>query len=168
MAFPLAIEGRGHFLDLLIAERRIDAEIRAEIAETAREYRDKARAMILTAKSGRLYGPERGRIVYRKKKGKLVKRARNVRAYQASAPGQPPARFTGTLAFVTRAKVARGNKYGATVFAHRKMAFYRHMLEFGTKHILPRPLWSPLQRALTDDLYQRISRRLDAVTRATS
>lgn len=187
----LRVEGRETFLDLQIAGRRLDETIRTTIRETAREYQGRVKAMLSRPGSGKQYGARKGRRVYKRARRKtvvfgqaasyrtVVKVERRTRAYTASAPGQPPAQFTGTLFRSVRVKFpSRQKGYGAKVYADKGTAFYRHFLEFGTAprvqrrwrgktvnravgRVAPRPVFSPLQARLSEDLERRILRATD-------
>lgn len=163
-------QGRTAFLDLAIQGAQLDADVRKAVRDLTSLYRKRVVAELRSPKSGRKYGARTGRAFYRRQRrttqvfGRTATYTANVRvkgrtrAYTASAPGQAPAAFTGTLARSVRAKVpARGKGWSARVFADRGTAFYRHMLEFGTKQrqtkrprrsvgaVAPRPIWSRLQ-----------------------
>jgi hypothetical protein len=98
--------------------------------------------------------------------------------YRASAPGEAPARFSGNLIRGLRiAFPSREKGYGARVFTRKGIAGHRHLLEFGTQdryqptkkggrrfvgRVLPRPIWSPMQKRALDDLQRRILRVIDS------
>lgn len=191
---------RTAFLDLAIAQGRMRDDIRASVRLLAREYRARVVAAIRSAKRGERYARRAARSTYRRQRqmvqlfGGRTATARVVRGiqvrtgtYTASAPGEAPANFTGTLlrSLKTRFGVRDGAMF-ARVYADRRTAFYRHMLEFGTGprtirratlragrgvrqaqrvgsgSIEPRPLFSPLQAQLERDLMARVQRAANA------
>lgn len=137
--------GRTAFLDLKIAQGKLDQAIRQSIRDLAREYRNKLLGELRSSKRGRRYAKRSGRAVYRrvratvtignqKRTGRVIRAARaNVGTYTASAPGEAPAVATGTMQRAIRTKIGgRNGAFSARVFADRGTAFYRHFLEFGT------------------------------------
>lgn len=177
--------GRTAFLDLLIDQRKLDAEIRSAIRGLAREYRQRLVSQLRAPKSGRTYAAREQRGTYRRTKGVVRRLSVGTKRYRASAPGQAPAVQTGTLVRSVRTKIGgKGGAYAARIFADRKTAFYRHFLEFGVGQrqirrgrqfdgagkrqrlrlrnaassgaVAPRPVWSPLQAALSRDLQSRV------------
>lgn len=120
-----------------------------------------------------LFGGRRGTVTRRiayKQKQSIV--------YRASRPGETPARFTGNLLRGLRVKFpSREKGYGAKVFSTKGLAAHRHLLEFGTAdryqktkggkrryvgRVLPRPIWTPMQKRALDDLQRRLLRVIDA------
>jgi hypothetical protein len=102
-----------------------------------------------------------------------------VRSWRASRPGEAPAVFTGNLLRGLRVRFPTKEKgYGARVFSFRGIASHRSMLETGTgryyigtgkskraaakTHMLPRPIWTPLQARALEDLERRLLRVIDA------
>lgn len=170
MSLGIRIEGGGEFLKLQIEGRKLDASVRQAIRDLAKEGRREVIDALGSAKTGRTYGAHKGRSFYRRAQrnvtlfgGVQAKVTRNVaskratKAYTASAPGEAPANVTMTLRRALRTKAPRAEKgYGIKVFAYRGTAFYRHMLEFGTEHIDPRPLWGPIQQKLEAQLESRV------------
>ena len=180
-------QGRETFVEIQVAARQLDETLRRTVRETAALYRARLVAAISGEGSGAFYGRQSGRVVYRRvtrkvelfggKTGRVRSVARVQRtgiARRASAPGEAPARFTGTLLRSIRTKFpGREKGYGAKVFADRGTAFYRHFLEFGTRErstrrprrsvgrLAPRPIFSPLQAALERDLDARVGRAVD-------
>jgi hypothetical protein len=194
----LEIEGRTAFLDLQISQARLRQQIREDVRLLAREYRAKLIAAIRGSKSGRRYARRSGRKVYRSKRERvqlfggrtgslrrITATTVNVGTHRASAPGEAPASFTGTLLRSIRTKFSvRRDSVFARVYADRSTAFYRHMLEFGTANatrrgvksrlkkgrqtvfvsrlgkgaIAPRPVFSPLQAQLQRELVARVER----------
>jgi len=137
--------GRSAFLDLKIAQGKLDQAIRKDIRDLAREYRNKLVSELRANKKGRRYAKRAGRSVYKRvrktvtignqtRTGRVVAAARaSVANYTASAPGEAPAVATGTMLRAIRTKVGgRRGTFSARVFADRGTAFYRHFLEFGT------------------------------------
>lgn len=127
------------------------------VSQLAKEAKADARAALRGSRSGRRYGGGNDRSVYKLVKRRAVLGSARTRAYTASAPGEAPARRTGTLLRAIRSarvKGKRGADAGFTffVFADRRTAFYQRFLEFGVRRfgIAPRPLFGPLQ-----DRYQR-------------
>jgi hypothetical protein len=184
-------QGRSSFLDLAIQGARLDQDVRKAVREMAASYRARVVAELRAPKSGTKYGARTGRAFYRKQRrtaqvfgGRTATYTANVRvngrtrAYTASAPGQAPAVFTGTLARAVRSKIpARGKGWSARVFADRGTAFYRHMLEFGTKQrqtkrprrnvgaVAPRPIWSKFQAEIEKALPAAVLAALDRFQR---
>jgi hypothetical protein len=149
VTIEVEITGRGEFLRLAIEAGRMDQAVRDAVRNLSRQYREKAVAEIRRAKSGKAEAARRSRGYYRRVREKGVElfggatgtvsrlkyTARRTGAYRASRPGEAPASLTGTLARSVRAKYpSRGsNGYGATIYANRGTAWYRHLLEFGTR-----------------------------------
>lgn len=170
MSLGIKVTGGGEFLKLTIAGRKLDEQVRKEIRDLAKEGRQEVVAALRAEKSGKKYGALKGRSFYRRqtqtvtlfggvqsKVTRNVAASRKTKAYTASAPGEAPASQTGTLLRAIRTKAPRAEKgYGIKVFAYRGTAFYRHMLEFGAKHVDPRPLWGPIQQRLESQLEARI------------
>lgn len=133
------VQGRAVFTNLLIQRAALEDELRKLPRDTARAARNEAAAKLRsTVRFGKIYGARKGRSAYRlKRDGRrrvALRSAMATRQYQASAPGEAPARFTGTLLSALRVARIRADKgFGYRVFADRRTAFYRHMLEFGTK-----------------------------------
>lgn len=185
------ISGRSSFLDLVIEGRRLDEGIRGAIRDLAQQYNARLVAELRRPKGGKRYGGSKGRRTYRRGTvrttvfGKAVKYRGVIKdtiatvAYRASAPGEAPAVQTGSEVGAIKVKFPSKSKgYGARIFADRKVAFYRHMLEFGTRarvqktqrgkavnryvgSVAPRPVFSPLQAQLTGDLAGRVQRAVD-------
>lgn len=137
--------GRSAFLDLKIAQAKLDLAVRGAIRDLAREYRNKLLGELRSTKRGKQYAKRTGRKVYRRvrktitlgnqtRTGRVVAEARaNVGTYTASAPGEAPAIATGTMQRAIRTKIGgKRGAFSARVFADRGTAFYRHFLEFGT------------------------------------
>jgi hypothetical protein len=59
--------------------------------------------------------------------------------HTASAPGQPPARYTGRLMRTIRGRASRRG-YALVVST---VAPHAALLELGTRHMEPRPAWEP-------------------------
>jgi hypothetical protein len=186
MKIGIGIQGRGEFLRLEVEGAKLAGSIRDDIRQLAGVYRARVIAELRRAKSGRQYGATTGRQVYRRtsrmatvfggmqKKVSTVRLVTtNTRAYRASAPGEAPATLSGTLAGAVRAKISPPSKgLGATVYAGRRTAWYRHLLEFGTKQrtsvrskrgkggnrgsVQPRPIWGPLQDRLQAELFAKV------------
>lgn len=183
----LKITGRDSFLKLVIDAGRVDAAIRQELRDLAREYNRYIGNELRRPKSGRVYGARSGRTRYRTTREKVtlfggiqrtVKRrtamkSTTVKSWRASRPGEPPAVFTGNLLRGLRLAFPKREKgYGARIFSSKKFANHRHWLEMGTaerKHkktgrsvgrIAPRPLWTPTQRRVIMDLERRVLRAL--------
>lgn len=183
----MKITGRETFLDLQIAGRRLDETLRTAVKDLARRYEAELKNELRRPKSGKAYGAQSSRSAFRRSSRKtvifgrtanvrtVVRRSVKTKAYRASAPGEAPASFTGTELRSIKVKT-RG--YGATIFADRGTAFYRHFLEFGTKartqrtqrgkavnrnvgRIAPRPVFSPLQARLDVDMQDRVERAVD-------
>jgi hypothetical protein len=191
MSLQLRIEeGRTAFLDLAIQGARLDQDVRKAVRELAGIYRQRVVAELRAPKSGKKYGARTGRAFYRRQRrttevfgGRtasytaLTRVTGRTRAYTASAPGQAPAVFTGTLVRSVKAKIPpKGKGWSARVFADRGTAFYRHMLEFGhgatrkgrkgrTGPAAPRPIWSKYQAQIERDLPQRIVAALERFQR---
>lgn len=71
--------------------------------------------------------------------GKIVKRYHPARVVQTSAPGEPPADDRGMLANSIEVDVDP-TQFNLTLSAG---APYAHELEYGTRHMLPRPFLRP-------------------------
>lgn len=71
--------------------------------------------------------------------GRIVKRYHPERIHQASAPGEPPANDRGVLANSIEVDVDP-TQFNLTLSAS---APYARELEYGTRHILPRPFLRP-------------------------
>lgn len=120
-----------------------------------------------------LFGGKRGTVTRR-----VAYQQKQTITYRASRPGEAPARFTGNLLRGLRvAFPSREKGYGAKVFSRKGLAGHRHLLEFGTAErvqrlkgggtrrvgrVLPRPIWSPMQKRALDDLQRRLVRVIDA------
>lgn len=66
------------------------------------------------------------------------------RVHRASAPGQPPAQFTGDLVRAVRSVFTRTATGGIAVIGVGKEAGReKASLEFGTQRVLPRPAFRP-------------------------
>ncbi len=183
-------QGRSSFLDLVIEGREMDADIRKAIRELAREYEGQVKAELRRPKTGKLYGGGARRVYSRQRVkttvfGKavsyrgLVASAVAAPQYRASRPGEAPASRTGAEVGAVRLRFpSKGRGYSARVFADRGVAFYRHFLEFGTAprvqrtqsgkavnrvvgRVAPRPLFTPLQKRLSEDLFRRVERAVD-------
>jgi hypothetical protein len=152
----------------------------------AKQYDRELKDALRRPKSGKTYGAGKGGAFRRGTRqtvifGREVKvravfrRTVATKAYRASAPGEAPAIRTGNELRAVRVK-ARG--YRATVFVHRGLAGYRHLLEFGTKArvqrtskgktvnrnvgaVAPRPVFGPLQAKLDGELLERVNRAVD-------
>lgn len=173
-------QGRTAFLDLAIQGARLDQDVRAAVRALANEMRDRVIAELRSPKSGKQYGARSGRSFYRRQRRSVelfggkrgsysaaVLTKKRTKAYTASAPGQAPATFTGTLARAVRAKIpGKGKGWSARVYADRGTAFYRHFLEFGTGPratrrprrsvgaLAARPIWSRRQAQIARVLPQ--------------
>jgi hypothetical protein len=184
-------QGRTAFLDLAIQGARLDEDVRKAVREMTAVYRAKVVAELRAPKSGTRYGARKSRAFYRRQSRTVqvfggrtarytatVRAARRTRAYTASAPGQAPAVFTGTLARSVRFRTpAKGKGWSARIFADRRTAFYRHMLEFGTDQrqtkrprknvgaVAPRPIWSRYQAEIEKELPARVLAALDRFQR---
>jgi hypothetical protein len=185
--------GRTAFLDLAIDAGRMDDAIKDAIRRLALEGKNDAIRRFGQIGTGKRYKRTRGgyRIVRKNVElfGKMrtVARRENIEAsgnfYNASAPGRPPAQFTGNLFSSLSMRVpAKGKGYSARVFATRRnrLAAHRHLLEFGTVarmqptkkgkmrnvgRVLPRPVWGVLQREYDPKIYQAVLEALNMVTR---
>lgn len=187
MADIRVTQGRTAFLDLQLQGATLDKDVRAVVREMAASYRARVVADLRAPKSGRQYGARAARSFYRRQKrtvqlpgGKTgsyraVARVQGkTRAYTASAPGQAPAVFSGTLARAVRSRVpSKGKGWSARVYADRGTAFYRHFLEFGTGprmtkrparnvgRLAPRPIWGKYQAQIERELPTRVLAALD-------
>lgn len=75
-----------------------------------------------------------------KRSGRWVTRSHPTRRHQASAPGEPPANDMGLLANSIKAEVDPA-QFNLILSA---AARYARWLEYGTRHILPRPFLRPI------------------------
>ena len=120
-------------------------EILREVNEGARRVQRTAKVLIRSKnKTGRQY---------RRKFGKEGRTQR----YTASAPGEAPARFTGSLAKgvkVRRAKVSHRTK---TAYV-RSTSPHSHLMAFGTESMAPRPFMNVALRAVRRDVAEAIKR----------
>lgn len=195
----LQIQNGGAFLKMATDAAALDADIKAAIKQEAREKLAMVRSILSRPATGRLYGSrqfgggsvrQRYRTVRKRvelfggKRGTVTRRIAYKQAktitYRGSAPGQPPASFTGNLVRSLRqSSPTREKGYGAKVFAHKGGGWHRHLLEFGTgryrikrgpkakganakTHMEPRPIWTPMQKRALDDLQRRLLRVIDA------
>lgn len=190
----MSIGNRGAFLKLVTDAAAIDADIRGALRVMARDYNRIVAAELRRPKSGKIYGARTGRARYRVVRKRVTlfggvqrmvnrrqqMKSKNVRSWQASAPDEAPAVFTGNLVRGLRiAFPSREKGYGARIFSRRGIAAHRHLLEFGTKNrvqkrqngkvvnrrvgrVAPRPIWSPLQQRALDDLERRLMRVIDS------
>ena len=176
----------------MIEGRQMDADIRRAIQELGKQYETQARNELRRPKTGKLYGGGSARRYARQRiKTTVLGKAVSYRgivaspiavpAYRASRPGEAPATRTGTELGALRLKFpSKGKGYTARIYADRGVAFYRHFLEFGTGpriqrtqrgktvnrvvgRIAPRPLFSPLQARLSDELFRRVERAIDVM-----
>ena len=189
MSLGIRVDGGDGFFALRIQQEKLSASIRQSIRDLAQTYRTRLVNELSRPKSGRQYAARKGAI-YRRQRvavtlfgGQQARVTRNVRgsvvtpAYKASAAGEPPARRTGNLVRAVRIKMpSQAKGYGAKVFAHRGLAFYRHFLEFGhgparkgrkgrTGYAAPRPVFSPLSAQLDRDLSARVIAAVEAFAR---
>lgn len=168
-------QGRQSFLDLAIDAAKLDEGIKASIRKLTREARTELLRELRKPGTGRFYkaGGQR------RNSKKFWTKARQAPAYRASAPGNPPARMSGNLANSVRTKYPRGEKgYGAKIFAHRGLAFYRHFLEFGAGpakkgprkgaggYRAPRPVFTPIQKRLDSQLEAAVLGAVDTFARS--
>lgn len=89
-------------------------------------------------------GPATGRVY---KRGNVL--------HQASAPGQAPMSDTGTLA----GSVYHEREGELSAIAGSRMA-YAAYLEFGTTHMAPRPVWTPVAHEAEAEFRQRVETAL--------
>lgn len=185
--------GRTAFLDLAIDAGRMDDAIKGAIRRLALDGKNDAIQRFGQIGTGKRYKRTRGgyRIVRKRVElfGKMrtVSRRENLEAsgnfYRASAPGRPPAQFTGNLFSSLAMKVpAKGKGYSARVFASRRsrLGSHRGLLEYGTPmrmqptkkgkmrsvgRVAPRPVWGALQREYDPQIYQAVLDALKLVTR---
>lgn len=126
------------------------AELMRALQTAAAEVRDAASLAVMEAaaegealvKLKMQQGPHTGAIY---KRGQLL--------HQASAPGQPPAPDTGAL----MGGVYHEREAELTATFGSRMA-YAAYLEFGTRHMAPRPVWVPV----AEELQKVFPRRLEA------
>ncbi len=108
----------------------VEVELRATIFEAATGVKNSIVAEIEKPKSGRIY--------------KRRRRNKSWITWQASAPGEAPAKKTGQrMAQITVKKANRAGKPSSRIKAP---GIYR-LLENGTAKIAPRPLFGPIMRA---------------------
>jgi hypothetical protein len=174
MSVGLQIEGAGEFLKLRTNAVKLENGIRAAIRKVAREGRAEVIAQLSKPGTGRFYPAAKGT---RRNAKRFFTKGRNVPAYTASAPGQPPARASGNLLASIRTKFPKGeNGFGAKVFETRGLAFYRHFLEFGAgpakKGVkgrggvrAPRPVFTPLQKKYQPKLEAAVVAAIDDFVR---
>lgn len=169
-------------IDELIDE--IDRIVKARVKRLIQRYERIVQDMIRLPKTGRIYGGEQTvnfvafdektqahRVVeYTVNKGKsLTAKSKKNRygVHQASAPGEAPARDTAALAKGIGAVVT---EQGDTILAEIGVSVesgrgapvsssgrsIAEMLEFGTIHMEPRPLWRPALEQLKAEADQII------------
>lgn len=116
-------------------------ELRAAVNEGARTVRNIARRLIRARdKSGREYTRPRG-------EGR--------QKYRASAPGEPPARFTGHLVEHVRVYPAKKGRAKIRAFVGSTSP-HAHLLEYGTVKMRARPHMAPAARAARAQNFQNI------------
>lgn len=119
-------------LPTMAARLRVGAgEIVAKVAD---DIRAQAQSDMAAPKSGRVYRRGRGRM------------------HVASAPGEAPAVDRGTL--INSLRSMRVSDTRAVVAATAEHAVY---MEFGTRHIAPRPFLEPAARKVAEQLPRRVS-----------
>lgn len=108
-----------------------------------RAGRSDAAAQVALEESAQIIAAEAQRLITDgPKTGRIYKKYRPRREHQASAPNEPPASDLGTLVagvVIDRADVSQGRITVESTAAHSKP------LEFGTRHMAPRPF---LRRAM--------------------
>ena len=92
-------------------------------------YRDLSTDLKKTTKKD-FAAPKSGRVYIKRLKGRLVR-------HRASAPGEPPAKFTGALEKSLETKTSSWQQLDFS--AGNNKAFYAGFLEFGTSRMKPRP-----------------------------
>lgn len=178
--------GRTAFLDLAIDAGRMDDALKASVRKLANKYRAEAVSRLSQPGSGKTWGRTRYLVIRKKvelfggRKATIAstQRQKGGGTYTASAPGRPPAIFTGNLVRSVRTKYPRkGKGYTAVTFAHRGNAFYRRWLEMGAgpakkgKRIgaggfrAIRPVWTPLQKEAFAELEAEVLTALRQVAR---
>lgn len=168
-------QGRTAFLDIAIDSAKLDEGIKAAIRKLTREARAELVRELRKPGTGRFYKA----AGQRRNSKRFFGKARNAPAYRASAPGNAPARMSGNLVASVRTKYPRAEKgYGAKVFAHRGIAFYRSFLEFGAGpakkgnrkgaggYRAPRPVFSPIQKRLDAQLEAAVLGAVDEFARS--
>lgn len=121
----------------LIESKKLEAGLRDDLREVAQAAVAEIRATLLSGgRSGRRYrvGAQR-RYAARGVSfggGAKFRRFRG-RTYTASAPGEPPARLTGTLARALKASLGKRGKLSAFVTVRSRTGFYGLFLEKGRK-----------------------------------
>lgn len=168
-------EGRTAFLDMAIDAAKLDEGIKSAIRKLTREARAELLKELRKPGTGRFYKAGQ----QRRNSKRLFGKVRNAPAYRASAPGNPPARMSGNLINSVRTKYPRAEKgYGAKVFAHRGIAFYRHFLEAGAGpakkgarkgaggYRAPRPVFTPIQKRLDSQLEAAVLGAVDEFARS--
>lgn len=92
-------------------------------------YKDLAVKLKETTKKD-FIAPKSGRVYVKRLKGRLVR-------HRASAPGEPPAKFTGTLEKSLETKNSGWSQLDYS--AGNNDAYYASFLEFGTSRMAKRP-----------------------------
>jgi hypothetical protein len=184
--------GRTAFLDLAIEAGRMDDALKASVRKLATKYRAEVIRLLSQPGGGKQYRRTRGGYKVIRKRVELFggrkatirttqRQAASGAVYRASAPGQPPAQFTGNLLRGVRTKYpSKGKGYTAITFSNRKLAAHRHLLEFGTSQrtqptkggksrnvgrVAPRPVWSPLSSKAFAELEAEVLTALRQVAR---
>jgi phage gpG-like protein len=114
----------------------VDRMVKDRITGAVHFYEHELDRLFRATKSGRIYRV--GKTPSAKQKARGAK----FREHQASAPGEAPAIDTGALRRSVTHKIVKDSwaHYRATIGSKLPYAAY---LEFGTRHIEPRPAWIP-------------------------
>lgn len=185
MSLQMKIDGADGFFALRIQQARLEERLKETIRGMSRDYRARVVSLLSAPKTGAFYGARRASI-YRRTRAtttlfggqtakirRVQRTSTNAVAYRASAPNEPPAVRTGTLLRSINVKFpARGKGFSARVYAYKPVAFYRHFLEFGagparrgrkgrTGFRAARPLWSPLQAKIEQELSGKVLGAVD-------
>ena len=141
MTYDLTIEGTQEFKDAL---RRLGdvivQQVDEEVESTAFEYEANVKLAIQT-------GPHTGRVY---KRGGVT--------HQASAPGQPPASDTGAL---SGSIYTEPDAEGWVVGSRLAYAAY---LEYGTRKMASRPVWTPEAEKIEPEFQARLMAIVEAAS----
>ena len=127
-------------------------EMRKALASMSDEIRaNVSRAVIGTALE--IQGEAKERVQRGSKTGRVYKLSNPTRTHQASAPGQAPATDLGRL--VNSITFDQRGQLSAVVDAN---ALYAAYLEYGTRHIAPRPFFRPAAEAKRQTFGERVAK----------
>ncbi len=145
---------RGGGMNRFFKELMDDPSLRFELNEAAKAVKQKAQLLLTGyARSGRIYQKREayGIASGSRAEGKWIAGSR----HQASAPGEPPAELTGSLAKMIGLKRATKSQRRMVAKVSAR-APHAHLLEWGTVKMLPRPFMGPAMNAARRANFQRL------------